>query len=244
MSDGPKGSLSTQRNQASHAERYEVHDKHALAIRWLHWINFPLLTILLWSGLLIYWANRVHEIKLFGRPFRFFPPGFFNAFDGNRRLGEGLAFHLTFSWLFTLNGLLYVIYLLVRGGWRDLVPRRGALRDALYVVLHDLKVRKHAPLADGYNAAQRIAYTVVVLMGLLEVATGLAIAKSARFSILTAVFGGYRNAKLIHFIIALSFVGFFATHILQVARAGWNNFRSMIVGRELVKVAVPNEHSL
>ncbi len=224
-------------------EHYEVHDKHALAIRWLHWINFPLLTILLWSGLLIYWANRAHEIRLFGRSFRFFPPGFFNAFDGNRRLGEGLAFHLTFSWLFTLNGLLYVTYLLVRGGWRDLVPRRGALLDALRVVAHDLKLRKHAPVADGYNAAQRIAYCAVVGMGLIEVATGLAIAKSARFSFLTAIFGGYRNAKLIHFIIALSFVGFFATHILQVVRAGWNNFRSMVVGRELLKVTVPREHN-
>jgi len=29
--------------------------KHLLAIRWLHWINFPLLFLMIWSGLLIYW---------------------------------------------------------------------------------------------------------------------------------------------------------------------------------------------
>ena len=29
--------------------------KHLLAIRWLHWINFPLLFLMIWSRLLIYW---------------------------------------------------------------------------------------------------------------------------------------------------------------------------------------------
>ena len=32
--------------------------KHPLAIRWFHWINFPVLSIMVWSGLLIFWANR------------------------------------------------------------------------------------------------------------------------------------------------------------------------------------------
>ena len=27
--------------------------KHLLAIRWLHWINFPLLFVMIWSGMLI-----------------------------------------------------------------------------------------------------------------------------------------------------------------------------------------------
>jgi hypothetical protein len=28
--------------------------KHPLAIRWFHWVNFPALAIMIWSGLLIY----------------------------------------------------------------------------------------------------------------------------------------------------------------------------------------------
>jgi hypothetical protein len=32
--------------------------KHPLAIRWMHWINFPVLATMIWSGLLIYWATR------------------------------------------------------------------------------------------------------------------------------------------------------------------------------------------
>jgi hypothetical protein len=36
---------------------------HPRAIRWLHWINFPLLFIMMWSGLRIYWA---HDVYAFG----------------------------------------------------------------------------------------------------------------------------------------------------------------------------------
>ena len=31
--------------------------KHPLAIRWMHWINFPVLFTMMWSGLLIYWND-------------------------------------------------------------------------------------------------------------------------------------------------------------------------------------------
>ena len=31
--------------------------KHPLAIRWMHWINFPVLFTMIWSGILIYWND-------------------------------------------------------------------------------------------------------------------------------------------------------------------------------------------
>ncbi|MEZ5423146.1 MAG: hypothetical protein R2682_08645 [Pyrinomonadaceae bacterium] len=34
-----------------------VEEKHRAPIRWMHWINFPLLAMMTWSGLLIYWAD-------------------------------------------------------------------------------------------------------------------------------------------------------------------------------------------
>ena len=30
-------------------------EMHPRAIRWMHWINFPVLSVMIWSGLLIYW---------------------------------------------------------------------------------------------------------------------------------------------------------------------------------------------
>jgi hypothetical protein len=40
----------------------DLENKHPLAIRWFHWINFPVLMIMIWSGLLIYWANDVYRL--------------------------------------------------------------------------------------------------------------------------------------------------------------------------------------
>ena len=47
--------------------------------------------------------------------------------------------------------------------------------------------------------------------------------------------GGYESARFLHFWLTMGYVVFFVIHVLQVARAGWNNFRSMVTGYELVK---------
>src|SRR5471030_158398 len=46
-----------------------LYKKHSLAIRWFHWINFPVLFVMIWSGLLIYWANPVFHVGKFGLQF-------------------------------------------------------------------------------------------------------------------------------------------------------------------------------
>ena len=37
--------------------------KHPLAIRWMHWVNFPVLFTMIWSGILIYWndSDRAYQ---------------------------------------------------------------------------------------------------------------------------------------------------------------------------------------
>ena len=40
--------------------------KHSLATRLFHWINAPVLAVMIWSGTLIYWANDVYAIQLGG----------------------------------------------------------------------------------------------------------------------------------------------------------------------------------
>jgi hypothetical protein len=37
-----------------------LEEKHPLAIRWFHWVGFPLLLLMVWSGLLVYWANDAY----------------------------------------------------------------------------------------------------------------------------------------------------------------------------------------
>ena len=209
--------------------------KHPLAIRWCHWVNVPVLLLMVWSGLLIYWANPVYQLA-FGRYtlFKFFPEPLFVAFGIPYRLAEGMSLHFFFMWFFALNGLVYVSYTVLSGEWRTLLPNRRSFRDAIQVVLHDLRLSKNEPPARKFNGAQQIAYTTVILMGAASLVTGVAIYKPVQFAWLTRLVGGYEWARREHFWLTIGYVLFFVIHIVQVARYGWNNFRAMVTGYEIV----------
>lgn len=213
----------------------DLERKHPLAIRWFHWINFPLLAVMVWSGLLIYWANPVYRIG-FGNhtlvKMRVAEKTFEKA-NLAFRLAEGLSLHFFFMWFFAINGILYVIYTIVSGAWRYLLPDRHSWLEAIQVTLHDLHLRKEAPPQAKYNAAQRISYTAIIVMGFGSLVTGLAIYRPVQFGWLTFLFGGYPMARFFHFWITVGYVVFFVVHVAQVIKTGWNNFRAMIIGREV-----------
>jgi thiosulfate reductase cytochrome b subunit len=216
-------------------KRLEMRSKHPLAIRWCHWVNFPLLALMIWSGLWIYWANDVYRVGLGSFTlFQFFPEGFYHTFGLGHELAKGMAWHFFFMWFFATNGIVYVAYTVFSGEWRYLVPNRQSFREAILVTLHDLRLWKGKLPERKFNGAQQIAYSSVILMGVGSLITGLAIYKPTQFSWLTGLLGGYRAARFEHFLLALSYVVFFVIHIAQVVRAGWNNFRAMVSGCELV----------
>lgn len=217
-------------------------EKHPGPNRWMHWINFPLLTIMIWSGLRIYWADRADPfgvgIGFIGwHWFDLFPDSINEKLGLNRTLARGMAFHFTVAWLFTLNGVAYGLYLWRSGGWRHILPERESLGDAAKVVVHDLHLSKaQLPPQGRYNGAQRWSYTLILFLGVIAVLTGLSIYKPTQLSFLTALFGGYEMARSIHFFVTLSFVAFFIVHIVQVAMAGFGNFWSMVSGYEMEEI--------
>jgi thiosulfate reductase cytochrome b subunit len=221
--------------------------KHPLAIRWMHWVNFPVLFTMIWSGLLIYWNDsdnayqHPHAVYRVGvgslTLARMFPPWFWKAINAPYRVTEGLGYHFFFMWIFAVNGIVYVLYLLLSGEWRVLVPERRSFMDAIRVTLVDLHLLKGLPPQGKYNGAQRIAYTAVVLMGLGSLVTGLSIYKPTQVHWVTTLLGGYEMARWEHFWLTMGFCAFFVVHVVQVVLAGWNNFRSMVSGYEIVPAA-------
>ncbi len=209
--------------------------KHPRAIRWFHWINVPLLSLMMWSGLLIYWADDVYRVG-YGDVtlFKFFPDAFYSALGIGHRLAEGMAWHFFFMWFFALNGILYVSYTTLSGEWRHLAPNKQSFRHAWLTILHDLHIRKDPPPRQKFNGAQQFAYTAVILMGAGSLLTGLAIYKPVQLAWLTTLLGGYEWARFEHFWLTVGYVLFFLMHITQVIRAGWNNFRAMVIGFEVV----------
>ena len=215
----------------------KITKKHPLAIRWFHWVNFPVLTVMIWSGLLIYWANDIYRLGWGDTTLlKFFPKSVYDALHVPFHLSTGMAFHFFFMWFFFINGILYVLYTVFSGEWRYLLPDRHSFKESLQVVLHDLHLRKTAPPQVKYNAAQRVAYSAIIVMGAGSIITGIAIYKPIQFNWLCALCGGYEFARIIHFALTIGYVLFFIIHIVQVILAGWNNFHAMVTGFEVEKI--------
>ena len=246
---------------ASRGATVKIKYKYSLAIRWMHWINFPLLALMIYSGLLIYWADsqyeglNAHRVFRVGfgswTLFRLFPTWFYNNLHLKFQLAKALGYHFFFMWFFALNGAAYVLYTFFSGReWRELVPTRRSFREAIEVTLHDLRLSKQHPPLRKFNGAQQVAYTGVILMGAGSLLTGLAIYKPTQLHVLTALLGGYEMARWFHFWLTMAYVGFFLVHVAQVIRAGWNNFRAMIIGYQILPGElgkddkVPNEKNI
>ncbi|CAN5116965.1 hypothetical protein BH09BAC2_BH09BAC2_17770 [soil metagenome] len=214
----------------------KIIQKHPLAIRWFHWFNFPVIAVMVWSGILIYWANDVYKLGWADKTIlKFFPDSFYKALNIPFRLGEGMGLHFMFMWLFFANGVLYVIYLIFSKEWKFIFPDKRSFKESILVVLHQLRLTKKIPDQKKYNAAQRIAYTTVIIMGAGSILTGLAIYKPVQLNLLCNILGGYSAARAEHFILTILFCLFFLIHVIQVIFAGWNNFRGMVSGFEIIK---------
>ena len=83
------------------------------------------------------------------------------------------------------------------------------LRDALDAARFRLG---HADLTM-YNAVQKVLYLGILLVIVVQVATGLAIWKPVQFSGLVSLFGGFQGARLAHFVGMAAIVAFLLVHV-------------------------------
>lgn len=176
---------------------------HPLLVRVTHWINALGIFIMVASGWRIY-----NAAPLF--PFRI--P---NELTLGGWLGGALQWHFAAMWLLVINGLAYVGYGVVSGHFRHrLFPVTPA------AVIRDIGDALRGKLAHAdlsvYNAAQRAAYLAVILCAVLLVLSGLAIWKPVQLQELTAVFGGYEGARVVHFLAMALLVFIVLVHIAMV----------------------------
>jgi thiosulfate reductase cytochrome b subunit len=156
---------------------------------------------------------------------------------GARNLAQGRRWHFFFAWLFVINGLCYLAYIVAsRHLAGDLWPTRGDLRSIGASIRDHLRFR-HAggEAARRYNVLQKIAYLVVIFV-LLPLVVMMGLAMSPRLNTVftgwVELVGGRQSARTLHFVIAWLLVTFAAIHVFQVIVTGfWNNLRSMITGR-------------
>lgn len=175
---------------------------HPLPVRLMHWVNAFAMVCMIMSGWQIYNAS-----PLFGFAFP-------NWATLGGWLGGAIAWHLAAMWLLVGNGLLYLAYGVFSGHFRRrfLPLGPGAVwrdfRAALaFRLLHTSR---------EYNAVQRAMYVGVLLLGVVVVASGLALWKPVQLQWLANLLGGYEWARRVHFLAMAGIVGFIVVHLALV----------------------------
>jgi thiosulfate reductase cytochrome b subunit len=189
---------------------------HPFIVRLTHWVNAFAMVCMIMSGWMIYDAS-----PLFG--FRF--PAWATL---GGWLGGAIAWHLAAMWLLVGNGAVYFSYgLISRHFRRSLLPLwpGEVLRDARDAA----RFRLHHRVGE-YNAVQRLSYVGVLTLGVLAVASGVALWKPVQLHGLTALFGGYDIARRVHFVVMAGIVGFIVLHLALVILVP-RTLPGMITGR-------------
>jgi thiosulfate reductase cytochrome b subunit len=189
------------------------------AIRLAHWINIPLLVIMAGSGLQIlaaYPALGPRGGQYSWYPFQNEAPPSWLRFGG--WLAGARHWHFAIAWFLVLNGAIYLVYIVASGEWRRriFIPSRDT-SNALSMFAYYLRIRKTPPPEDFYNGLQRLAYTSAILFFVVVVLSGLAIYKPVQLYWITAAFGGYDVARVVHLSCLLLLAQFTAVHLVLVA---------------------------
>jgi thiosulfate reductase cytochrome b subunit len=205
--------------------------RHHLVVRITHWVNAIAVAIMIGSGLRIF--NSYPAFARKGESFCCYP------FAGHKipswlTFGGWLAgarhWHFAMMWVLVLNGLCYLGFVYLHGEWRDLVPRRGVLRDVWQMIRFYLVIRKDHPHQGKHNALQRMAYFALPWVAAASVISGLAIWKPVQLAPLTFALGGFVWARYWHFLAMLALVVLSVGHVFMVFAVDPYSLRSMLTG--------------
>src|SRR5580704_606544 len=174
---------------------------HPLAVRIMHWVNALAMIIMIGSGWKIY-----NDEVLFG--WLHFPEW---MTVGGEAQGA-LQWHFFAMWLLMANGLIYIGYGLFTGRFRrKLLPIRP--REVLADVGEALRFRLSHQDITRYNAVQRLLYTGIILVIIVQVLSGWAVWKPIQLSELSALFSGFQGSRLVYFIGMAAIVAFIVIHV-------------------------------
>lgn len=170
-------------------------------MRVMHWLNVLAMLIMIPSGWGIY-----NDDPILG--WLYFPDWAALGHEAQDRL----LWHYAGMWLLVLNGLAYLIYGVATGRFlRRFFPIK--VSEVVETVRQTLRLNLVHDDITHYNAVQKVLYLVVIVAGVMQVLTGLAIWKPVQLAWLTALFGGFQSARVLHFLGMAVIVGFVVVHV-------------------------------
>ena len=152
-----------------------------LAAKIFHSLNIISLFLMITSGLQIYNANPVFG----GRAGLHIPP----IFTLGGWLAGGRHWHFAAMWIFSLNLLIYGIYIFITRRWRH-----------KFVSNKDIKALQKTQNPKRLTYAwHRILYTSIIPILLLAILSGIGMYKPAQFPWIVDMFGDWQALRIVHF---------------------------------------------
>ena len=230
-----------------------------LWLRLAHYVNLLFMGLLIRSGVQIlgahprlYWNDgctpRTEWLKFTKKTVPTTPGVIYTAHDdeiaispllalpGGKNLGLGRHWHGVSNSLWLLNGVIYVVLLLVTGEWARLIPTSWAIFPGAWHSLLTYLSLRIPPLSEfhPYDPLQQLTYAFVVfVLGPLLLLTGAAmspaIAASAPWYI--KLLGGRQVARSLHFLGMVAFALFTVGHVTLVLLIHFReNISSIVLG--------------
>lgn len=237
-------------SSASAAPATTLTSRHSTLVCVTHWIITLCFFALLLSGVEIlishprfYWGETGNDLTpaFFQIPIPssrdLVPTGYGDVLPDEN--GWSRALHFQAAWVAVLTGLLYALFGLFTGHFRNnLLPSKADLswRSLSVSIVSHLRFKRPSDAeAWSYNVLQRSAYLLVIfILFPLVIWTGLAMSPAfdSAFPATVTLLGGRQSARTIHFFVSLALVIFLVVHIVMICFAGfWSRTRAMITGR-------------
>ena len=102
-----------------------------------------------------------------------------------------MQWHFTFMWIFVGSGLMYVIYQIATGHWRQVLFMPRDIKGVWPMARHYFLFGKKPPVDAAYNPLQKLAYTSTIFFGVMSTLTGMVMYKPVQFWWLAWPMGGY-----------------------------------------------------
>jgi thiosulfate reductase cytochrome b subunit len=224
--------------------------RHLAVVRLTHWITVVAFIALLISGAEIvishprfYWGEvgNVMTRPLFTLPIpssRATVPTKYGYVLPDQN-GWSRYLHFQAAWAAVLTGLVYVIWSLRNGHFRnDLWPPREYWNLGAFKAIISRSFRRgkaNEAEARSYNVIQRTIYLIVIFVLFpLVIWTGLAMspAFTSAVPLAASALGGRQSARTLHFLVSGLLLFFVVVHVVMVSLAGFGSrMRAMITGR-------------
>jgi thiosulfate reductase cytochrome b subunit len=201
-----------------------------LAISWFNWINFPVLFAKLWGALLIFLANDIYRMG-FGdmAAHDWLPAPIYDAYNMTASAAQMFDWQPVMMWAFVANGLLYLLYILISGEWRYVLPNRRSLIEAAQILGYTFRLTKHQPPQRKFNGLQQVIYTAIIVICIGLVLTHLAMYYPYQVPWVNSMLGGYERARVQDFWLTAGYVLFFSFHVVQLVKSGRNNIKAVVM---------------